>query len=319
MLLEQELASQSIDSDTALTIGVFDGVHLGHKHLLDVVKNQAKRAGILSTVVTFRQHPEHFISPQKELPYLTSLEERVRRLKSAGIDKVVIISFSHEMAEIEASVFIQLLIKYLKLKILVIGPDFACGRDRKGDKTYLQQLGKEMNFEVITVPPKIKDGEVISSTAIRRALAAGDMKRVKDLSSHYFSIGGPVVSGFGRGKGLGFPTANLDVDHLQALPPNGVYATLAYIDDKVYQALTNIGVRPTFDNGNRSVEVFLLDYEGNLYGKEMKIELVERLREEKKFASVEELVQQITHDIEQGKEILNLVRKSYGEKGNYRS
>jgi len=194
--------------------------------------------------------------------------------------------------------------KYLKVRAFVVGPDFACGKNRVGDAEFLRKIGKEMDFSVSVVPPKIVKGEIISSTLIRQALAAGNMKRVLTLAGHYFSLAGPVVSGDKRGRTLGFPTANLDVDKKQALPPDGVYATLAYIDDHIYQAMSNIGVRPTFDNGPRSIEVFLLDYQGDLYGKEMKIELIERLRPERKFASPEDLKQQISEDISRGREIL---------------
>jgi len=304
MLLEQELAVQASDKDTVITIGVFDGVHTGHKHLLDKVMEQAKTLNALSGVITFRQHPEELISPEKELPYLTSLDERISRLKKVGIDLVIVISFNREISEIDARDFIVLLKKYLKVRAFVVGPDFACGKNRAGDAEFLRTLGKEMDFTVSVVPPKTVKGEIISSTLIRQALAAGNMKRVRTLAGHYFSLAGPVVTGFGRGRGLGFPTANLDVDKKQALPPDGVYATVAYIDNQAYPALSNIGVRPTFDNGQRSIEVFLLDYQGNLYGKEMKIELIERLRPERKFASPDDLKQQISEDIRRGREIL---------------
>lgn len=310
MLLEQELAAQASEKDTVLTIGVFDGVHIGHRHLLDRVREQAGKLNVLSGVITFRQHPEELISPQNKLPYLTSLTERITRLKKAGIDIVVALSFNREMADIEARDFIVLLKKYLHVRAFVIGPDFACGKNRSGDANFLRELGKSMDFTVTVVPPKIIKGEIISSTSIRKALAVGDMKKVRTLSGHLFSLAGPVVTGFGRGKGLGFPTANLDVDAKQALPPDGVYATIAHIDDRVYQALSNIGVRPTFDNGPRSIEVFLLDYQGNLYGKDMKIEIVERLRPETKFTNPEELKKQINEDIRRGKEILAAINKA---------
>jgi riboflavin kinase/FMN adenylyltransferase len=306
MLVEQELSHQASRKDTVLTIGVFDGVHLGHRHLLDEVKRQAQSLGCLSAVVTFRQHPEKLISPGKELPYLTSLDERIKRLKKEGIDSVVVLSFNNELAEIEARHFISLLKKYLHIVALVVGPDFALGKNRKGEPNYLRELGKEMDFTVSIVLPKIINGEIVSSTAIRKALAQGDMKHVFTLAGQYFTLGGPVVTGAGRGGGiLGYPTANLDVDSEQALPPNGVYATLSHIDNRTYQSLTNIGVRPTFDNGNRTIEVFILDYAGNLYGKELKVDFIERLRAEKKFDKAEELQKQIAEDIRIGKIILS--------------
>ena len=303
-LLERELAAQASEKDTVLTIGVFDGVHKGHKHLLDKVKEQAKKAGALSGVITFRQHPEELVSPDKELPFLTSLEERINRLKQAGIDLVIVISFTSEIANVDAREFIILLEKYLHFRALVIGPDFACGKNRIGDAAFLTKLGKEMGFSVTVVQPLIAKNEIISSTSIRKALAAGDMKKVTGFLGHHFVLQGKVVTGYGRGRELGFPTANIDVDKKQALPPNGVYATLAHVDGRVYPALSNIGVRPTFDNGVRSIEVFLLEYKGTLYGKDLKIELVDRLRDEKKFSSGDDLKKQIAEDVRRGKEIL---------------
>jgi riboflavin kinase/FMN adenylyltransferase len=307
MLVEQELSRQASDTDTVITIGVFDGVHLGHRHLLDEVKRQANSLSCHSAVITFRQHPEKLISPGKELPYLTSLDERINRLKKEGIDSVVVLSFNHEIAEIEAHYFISLLKKYLHMVALVVGPDFALGKNRKGEPNYLRELGKEMGFTVSVVLPKIINGEIVSSTAIRKALAQGDMEHVFVLAGKYFTLSGPVVTGVGRGRGLGYPTANLNVDDEQALPPDGVYATLAQIDNKLYQSLTSIGVRPTFDNGNRTIEVFILDYAGNLYGKELKVDFVERLRPEKKFDKAEDLQKQIAEDIRIGKTILSRV------------
>jgi riboflavin kinase / FMN adenylyltransferase len=304
MSLEEELSTQSSDKDTVITIGVFDGVHLGHKELLAEVKNQAEKLACLSGVITFRQHPDELVHSGKILPHLTSLGERITRLKAEGIDKVIIISFDRSMMEIEARDFVVLLKKYLKIKAIVIGPDFALGKNRRGDVKYLSELGKEFGFTVTQLKPKLINGEIISSTAIRRALAEGDMKHVFQLAGQYFSLAGPVVAGFGRGKGLGFPTANMDVEPKQALPPDGVYATRAYVDGQTFQSLTSIGLRPTFGKGNRSIEVYILDYQGDLYGKNLKVEFIERLRPEKKFTSPEELSKQIEEDVARGREIL---------------
>jgi len=309
MSLEEEFSAQASEKDTVLTIGVFDGVHLGHKELLAEVKRQAEQLNYLSGVVTFRQHPDELVHSGKVLPHLTGLEERINRLKGEGIDRIIVLSFSRDMLEIEALDFVKLLKKYLKMKALVVGPDFALGKNRKGDAKYLSELGKAMSFSVTSVPPKVVNGETVSSTAIRKALAAGDMKHVLNLQGQYFSLAGPVVSGFGRGKELGFPTANLDVDRKQALPPDGVYATIAYIEHRVFQSLTSVGVRPTFDGVRRTIETFILDYRDDLYGKNIKIEFVERLRPEKKFASAEELKKQIEEDIKKGRTILNEIHQ----------
>jgi riboflavin kinase/FMN adenylyltransferase len=166
-------------------------------------------------------------------------------------------------------------------------------------------LGQDMGFSVTVIPPVEINGEVVSSTAIRNALAGGDMKKVGNLIGRPFSLYGWVITGAGRGIGLGFPTANLDVDSQQTLPPDGVYATWAYIDGKAYQSMTNIGRRPTFGGSERAVEVYILDYHGELYGHKLRIDIIERLRREERFDTAEELKRQVAEDIKQGRDILN--------------
>jgi len=304
MQVEKELAEQAPEKDTILTIGVFDGVHLGHRYLVSQLIKHAREQNLLSGVVTFRQHPQELVSPQTRLPFLTDLNQRVDLLKNEGVDRVFVLSFTPELARLTAHEFVSLLKRYLKMRGLVLGHDFALGQNRAGDENMLRKLGKEMNFTVNVVRAKLVDGELASSTTIRKALAAGDMKRVHRLIGRYFGLSGYVVGGAHRGTKLGFPTANIQVDPSQALPPDGVYATWSYIDDQAYPSMTNIGKRPTFDNNERTVEVFVLDYQGDLYGHEMSIDLVDRVRDEKKFNTIEELIEQIAADIKLGRAIL---------------
>ena len=305
MQVEEELAQISPKKDMLLTIGVFDGVHLGHKYLLAQLTEHARREDLLSGVVTFRQHPREVLPPQTELPYLTSLAQRTDLLKNEGIEAVIPLSFTPELTQLSARQFVNLLKKYLRMCGIVIGPDFALGRNREGNPDTLGTLGQEMNFSVTVIPPVTNGGEVVSSTAIRNALADGDMNKVRNLLGHPFSIEGQVTTGTGRGTELGFPTANLDIDPKQALPAEGVYATWAYIDNQAYQSMTNIGRRPTFGGNERTVEVYLLNYHDNLYGRELKIDIAERLRDEKRFDTAEELKKQIAEDVKQGRAILN--------------
>ena len=304
MQIEEELAGLSPKKDMLLTIGVFDGVHLGHKYLISQLKEHARQRNLLSGVVTFRQHPQEALSPQTKLPSLTSLAQRIELLKNEGVEVIITLSFTHELAQLSARQFISLLQKHLRMRGLVIGADFALGRNREGDTNMLCTLGQDMNFSVTVTPSIMINGEVVSSTAIRKALADGNMKKVLNLTGHSFSLSGRVIPGVGRGIDLGFPTANLEVNLEQALPADGVYATWAYIDDKVYQSMTNIGKRPTFGGNDRMVEVHVLDYHSNLYGRELKIDIVERLRGEKQFDTAEELKKQIAEDVKQGRAIL---------------
>ena len=305
MSVEEELAELSPEKDMLLTIGVFDGVHLGHKYLISQLTERARQQNLLSGVVTFRQHPREALSTQTRLSYLTSLTEKVNLLKNEGVDAVITLSFSQELAQLSARQFVGLLKKHLRMRGLIIGPDFALGRNREGNADTLRTLGQDMNFSVTVIPPVRMKGEVVSSTAIRNALADGDMQRVTNLIGRFFSLQGGVTVGVGRGTELGFPTANLEIDPKQALPSEGVYATWSYIDGKTYQSMTSIGRRPTFGGNERTIETYILDYHGNLYGRQLKIDIVERLRDEKRFDTVEELKKQIAEDVKQGITILD--------------
>ena len=303
--VEKELARYSPGKDTILTIGVFDGVHLGHQYLLTRLKEQARERNLLSGVITFRQHPEDVLSPQACLPFLTDNGEKTTRLKNQGIDLVVTLTFTRELSRLGARQFLNLLLQHLRMKGLVVGPDFALGRDKDGNTDNLKTLGQELGFTVTIVPPAKINGDVVSSTAIRRALADGDMDRVRRLAGQLFSFSGTVISGDRRGTELGFPTANLEADIKRALPADGVYATRVHIESKTCNAMTNIGKRPTFGSGIRLIEIYILDYHDNLYGKIITIDFIKRLRDEKQFHSADELKKQIAEDIKQGREILD--------------
>ena len=304
MQIEEELARLRPEKDTLLTIGVFDGIHLGHKYLLSQLTKQAREQNLLSGVVTFNQHPQEVLSPQTRLPFLTDLAQRMELIKNEGVEAIIALSFTTELAQLSTRRFINLLKKYLRMRGLVIGPDFALGKKREGDADTMSTLGKDMDFTVTVISSIMVNGEVVSSTAIRNALANGDMKRVLNLIGRSFSLNGRVTKGTGRGIELGFPTANLDIDPRQALPADGVYATWSHIDGQPYQSMTNIGKQPTFGGSQRIIEVYILDYHSNLYGRKLEIDLIERLRDEKQFGTAEELKKQIAEDIKQGRAIL---------------
>ncbi|MGB2853085.1 MAG: riboflavin biosynthesis protein RibF, partial [Dehalococcoidia bacterium] len=269
------------------------------------LKERASDAGLLSVVVTFHRHPRLVLSPRSNLTYLTSLKERIRLLESLGVGCVVTLSFTRELAELSAREFIGLLQKYLRMRSLVVGPDFALGKRREGDAPKLESLGEELHFSVEVVEPMVCEGGVVSSTAIRSALSQGDMIKVSQLLGRRFTLSGQVIKGDQRGKTLGFPTANLVPDPEQALPPDGVYTTRAFVNETAYPAVTNIGVRPTFGDGKRVVEVHILDFEEReLYGHEIRIELVHRLRGEVRFSGADELKAQMQRDVEQARALL---------------
>jgi riboflavin kinase/FMN adenylyltransferase len=307
MQVEAELAKFSPKRGTLLTVGVFDGVHLGHRHLMAKLTELAKKQKLDSGVITFSRNPREVLSPQTSLPFLTDIERRTELLKEEGVDEVIPLTFTPELANLSPKEFLSLLKKQLRMKGLVVGPDFALGKNREGNTDVLRQLAKEMGFSLTVVPPLTIDGEVVSSTAIRQALAEGDMRRAQKLMGRPFRLHGRVVRGDRRGSDtLGFPTANLETDREQALPADGVYTSRAFIDNQAYPAMTNIGFQPTFGGDKRLVEVYLLDYRGDLYGQELAIEIIERLRGEIKFDSPEELKKQIAEDVKRGKATLEI-------------
>jgi riboflavin kinase/FMN adenylyltransferase len=303
--IEKELAKVRPQKETLLTIGVFDGIHLGHQRLLTHLRDEARRKNWLSGVVTFKSHPKAVLSPENKLLWLSDLETRISLLRGLGIDVVVTLPFTPELARLTARRFVQLLKEHLKMRGLIIGPDFALGRGREGDAEKLRLLGQEMGFSVEIIPAVVLDGQVVSSSAIRQALAQGDMKKAEKLFGRPFSLNGQVVSGDRRGRVLGFPTANLELKPEQALPSDGVYATIAHVGHELMPSVTNIGVRPTFGGSERLVETCLLDYQGELFGQKLTIDLVDKLRDERRFDTVEELKAQIERDVEQARQILS--------------
>ncbi len=297
-LARQELARGTPGRPAAVTIGVFDGVHRGHRHLVERLLRQAGEEGLAPVAVTFNPHPRSVIRPGTAVTYLCSLEERVELLRGLGLDAVVVLSFTSELAQLSARDFLSLLKEELDLRLLVVGSDFALGRNREGTVGVLWRLGASLGFRLDVAELLAEDGEKVGSSAIRLALAEGEMERVALLLGRPFSLRGPVVAGARRGRGLGFPTANIGLGLDRALPAFGIYVTRAYVRENAYESCTNIGVRPTFDAEPRpTVETYILDFEGELYGQELRIELLHRLRDELKFETVDDLVAAIKRDI----------------------
>jgi riboflavin kinase/FMN adenylyltransferase len=285
---------------------VFDGVHRGHRHLLAWLKDRAAARGLASGVLTLHPHPALVLNPRAPVVYLTSLEERVELLRAGGVDFVLPVTFTPEVARLSAREFVGLLIERLRMRFFLVGPDFALGRDRQGSADVLFQLGSEMGFEVESAGPLMESGRVVSSSAVRDALAAGEVEAVGSLLGRPFSLHGPVVGGVERGKVMGFPTANIAVGPGMALPAFGVYATIAYVDvgGVARKSVTNIGRRPTFDDGERTVEVYIMDFDADIYGRELRVDVLKRLRGETRFAGPQELIEQIRRDVVAAREYL---------------
>ncbi|MBL8840568.1 MAG: riboflavin biosynthesis protein RibF [Planctomycetes bacterium] len=278
------------------TIGVFDGVHLGHRAILDRTLTWARTERRPAVVLTFAHHPD-LVVRGREPARLQSLAQRLREIERAGLDATLVLPFDAALRELSAEEFTaRILVGSLQLRGLVLGHDTAVGRDRRGDARLLDGLGAQHGFTVEAVGRIAIDGEVVSSTRIREALERGDLPTASRLLGRAPALLGRVVPGDGRGRQLGVPTANLALDHACA-PANGVYAVLVLEGDTRRRGLCNIGVRPTLTAGtNRTVEVHLLDWSGDLYGRELEVVFLQRLREERRFAGKEELVAQIHAD-----------------------
>ena len=300
----EELAAARISSDTALTIGVFDGVHLGHRYLVDRVRSEAGARGLESAVLTFRNHPVSVLAPDRPVAYLSSLDERLELLQGSGVDHVVPLTFTRELSQLTAPEFVALLVEHLRMRVLLTGPDFAMGKGRGGTVPVLTRLGEEMGYEVVSVGPMAHEGKTVSTTAIKELLKEGDVARAAGLLGRPHRLTGPVVLGDQRGRGLGFPTANLDVPAGIVQPADGIYATLAWIDGERRESVSSIGVRPTFGELAHTVETFVLDFDQDLYGKTVSIELVQRLRAEESFETVDALVAQMHRDVDASRAVL---------------
>ncbi len=305
MLLEEKLAGLTTKSETALTVGVFDGVHIGHKYLLSKLVKQSKDNDLISCVITFKQHPLKLFSPQTSPSFLTNLNQKTELLINSGVQKVIALPFTTQVAQTGARHFVYLLQKYLKMRNLLLGPDFTLGKNQEGNADFLYNLSKEMDFNLTVVPHLKIDDEIVSSTAIRNALSIGDIEKVNKMLGRYYSLEGSIITGNGRGVELGFPTANLDIEIGCAMPSAGIYATWAYVDKHRYPSVTNIGRRPTFGDNQKTVEVFIFDFNDNLYHRHLKIAIIQKLRSERKFRTIDKLRKQITNDTEKARIILS--------------
>lgn len=301
-----ELDSLRPVRDTFATIGVFDGVHLGHQYLLRELKRVASGASFQSLVVTFVNHPRTVLRPDLPTTYLTSLERRLALLRGQSVDLVAPITFDLALSRFRAAEFLTLLKDKARVRGLVVGPDFAMGHQREGTVPVLQSLGKEMGIAVAVVAPWTLQETAVSSTAVRQALAGGDTVAVARMLGRAFCLDGTVGHGDRRGATLGFPTANLQVAKDMALPKDGIYATWTVLQGKRYQSATSIGVRPTFGQDlAHTVETFILDYSGgDLYEQPMSLEFADRLRDELRFDSAGALVAQMERDVAQARAAL---------------
>ena len=292
---------------TVATIGFFDGVHLGHRFLIQQVKMAASQCGWCSSIITFPVHPRQVIQSDYQPQLLSSPKEKIELLATTNIDNCILLPFTHELSMLTAREFMQLLYDNYKVRMLVIGYDHRFGHNRSETFEDYCRYGQELGIHIIQATAYTQEQDNVSSSAIRRALLSGDVTTAKNYLGYNYFLEGTVVDGYKVGRKIGFPTANLLVDFPHKLIPSvGVYAVCVSVNEKNYKGMLNIGHRPTLNNGNDlSIEVHILDFQGDIYRQKMRIEFIDFLRPEMKFNSVNELILQIQKDKEATIQVLS--------------
>ena len=305
MEIVQGTSSLPLEGESAITIGFFDGVHRGHQAVIKRVVEVARQRGLRSAVVTFDRHPLQTLSPGKVPPLLTTLKRKAAHIEELGVDALFVLEFTEEVSRWSPEEFVdQVLVKGLGTRHVSIGTNFTFGHKAAGTFQVLGDLGAANDFSVEAVGIFKVEGRPVSSTSIREAIAEGDLVWPESALGRRYVVEGNVVQGAGRGRGLGWPTANLRTPDGILLPGRGVYAGLATVDGEAYPAAINIGINPTFGGEPLHLEAHLLDFEGDLLGKVLAIEFWQRLRDERRFDSGEELSKQIQQDVEHTRELV---------------
>jgi len=291
------------ENGRAVAIGVFDGVHWGHRGIFEQLVRVAGIHRIPSTALTFDKHPTEILAPSRAPLYITSLDQRIELIESLGVEEVVVAEFNYQLAHLTREDFVkEILVDILQAKQIVVGSNFRFGRNREGDIRYLNEMADENGFEITVVPSVIVDGGPASSTRIRSLISRGEVTRAAKLLGRLFALRGTVVMGEQVGRKMGFPTANLVTAERQLIPAKGVYAVESIISGTTYPGVCNIGNRPTFSGRRETIEVHFSNFSGDIYGKTLDVTFCRRLRDEIKFDSPEKLVEQIKLDIEKSQE-----------------
>lgn len=299
MILPKQQDEWELEGPTSVSIGVFDGVHLGHRRLLQLMD-----PSMTSLVLTFDPHPVEVLRPEISPRLLTTIDERVALLGAAGVERVGVLDLS-SIRDLAPEEFVKsLLIDKLSMGQVVVGPDFRFGKDRTGDINLLTSLGEEYGYSVRVAEFWMDDEGVVSSSRLRNLVEAGQVAAVSDAMGSRFTLTGPVVHGDKRGRELGFPTANLLPVARKVIPGHGVYAALAHTSEGMFKAAVNVGVRPTFDGEKLLIEAYILDFEGDLYDQSLTIEFVDYLRPELRFDGVDALVEAMEADVDKTRALL---------------
>ena len=288
---------------SAVALGVFDGVHLAHRAILGTAVARARAGALSALACTFDRHPAEILQPDRAPVPITTLDERLGLIAETGVDATVVLSFTRELAAVEPEAFVKdMLLSRLRAREIIVGFNHRFGRGARGDARLLEGLAERLGFQAHVVPPLEVDGVPVSSTEIRTALQRGDVQGAARFLGRPYGITGTVTAGAGRGRSLGFPTANIEADR-PLLVPRGVYLGRVSVDGRPRPAVVNVGVRPTFGETTLAIEAHLLDFSGDLYGRPIRLEFLARLRDEMRFGSVDELRNQIARDIARAREM----------------
>lgn len=294
--------------DTVLTVGSFDGLHLGHAEILDKMVSEAKRKGLQTCLITFNPHPREILKKSGSIDLLTSKKQKIDLLEKAGLEHLVVVPFNIEFANISASEYVeQFLVPRFHPRVIIIGHDHRFGKDQKGDVSLLRNIGSKWGFEVEEMKPKCIEGEIISSTKIRKLLKAGDVQKAQSMLGRPFEISGKVIHGQKLGRSLGFPTANLLLeDEKQILPKLGIYAVKAKINHSTFGGMLYIGYRPTVtDTRALSIEVHLFNFDQNIYDRIISLSFIGFIREDEHFEKLDDLKSRMALDRESALKILS--------------
>lgn len=298
------LAEANLPERSIVTIGVFDGVHKGHQYLIQRLVEEAHSTGRLAVALTFFPHPDIVLRGLQGRYYLTTPEQKAELLTDLGVDCVVTHPFNDAVRQVRAADFVDELVSHLKMSALWVGSDFAMGYKREGNVPFLRDQGTQKDFTVHDIDLIEAQGGVISSSHIRQAVQNGEMEQARAWLNRAYSVTGEVVHGEKRGRQIGYPTANTAVWDEQVLPANGIYAGWVRLGNERFMAMTNVGVRPTFDGKNITVEPYLLDFNRDIYGEHLEVSFEKRLRPEAKFDNLQDLIDQIGRDVEEGRAYL---------------
>ncbi|MAZ23348.1 MAG: riboflavin biosynthesis protein RibF [Euryarchaeota archaeon] len=307
MRIFDNLKSYSSEKESVLTIGTFDGIHIGHNKILKTLVEESKKNKLSSLIITFFPHPRMILQKSNEIKMIDTMDEKIHLLEKAGIDNLIIHPFDHNFSKIRAKDFVEdILVNKLKIKQIIIGYDHRFGKDREASVEDLKKFGLDYMFNVNEIPAQEIDSIAISSTKIREAILTGEIKKCNEFLGRNFMLTGKVVYGEGLGKKMNFPTANIKIkENYKIIPKNGVYLVKTTLNSNIYFGMMNIGVRPTVGGKNKSLEIHFFNFKDNIYNKTVSIEIISKIRDEEKFSSIDELKIQLKKDEEFCLRIIN--------------